>query len=319
MPLISILVPIYNVEKYLYQCLNSIRSQRFTDFEVICINDGSTDRSLDIINEFVQKDNRFKLINKKNSGYGHSMNIGLNSCQGTYVGIIESDDYIESDMFEKLYSIAEKYKLDIVRCNYYKFKKNDKIKENLEYITSNKIIKPINCPEFFFQAPSIWANLYRNSFLKKYNISFLETSGASYQDVSFAFKVYALSEKVMFIDEPLLNYRIDNINSSINSKGKINCVCVEYREILNFLKLHPDIYEQIKFHLPLLRYNCYKWNYLRIDRKFKLSFLKEWQKDTIDDFKEKRINRKFINRKELINIYIIKYLPSFFKWFKREF
>jgi glycosyltransferase involved in cell wall biosynthesis len=318
MPSISILVPIYNVELFLNECLNSIKSQTFKDFEVICINDGSTDGSLNIINEFIKKDKRFKLINKKNTGYGHSMNEGLSCCRGKYVGIVESDDYIENNMFERLYTAAEKYALDTVRCNYYKFTKNQRTPENLNYIEPNKVIRPIDFPEFLYQAPSIWANLYRKDFLEKNNIIFLETPGASYQDVSFAFKVYVLSQRLMFINEPLLNYRVDNINSSINSDEKVYCVCVEYREILNFLKANPEIYNKIQFHLPLLRYNCYKWNYMRIAKKFKLSFLKEWQKDIRDDFKAKRIDKKIINCKQLINMFIIRYFPLILAWSKRK-
>ncbi|MFD1244677.1 glycosyltransferase family 2 protein [Paralysiella testudinis] len=91
---ISILVPVFNVEKYLRQCLDSIQSQTFKNFEVICINDGSTDTSLAILEDYAQQDTRFRIINKPNSGYGHSMNIGLGQCNGEYIGIVESDDYM---------------------------------------------------------------------------------------------------------------------------------------------------------------------------------------------------------------------------------
>ncbi|WP_370470399.1 glycosyltransferase [Snodgrassella alvi] len=313
---ISIIVPVYNVEKYLYTCLESIKNQSFTDFEVFCINDGSTDDSLKIINQFVKLDKRFKLINKKNSGYGHTINLGLNQCFGKYIAIIESDDYIEHNMMNKLFDLAEKYSLDVARCNYYKFSDKNRKKEDLSYIIADKVIKPLDYPQIFYQAPAIWANLYNCDFLKKNKIFFLETAGAAYQDVSFAFKVNALCEKLMFIDQPLLNYRIDNINSSVNSKDKVNCVCDEYKEILNFLKQNPTIYKRIKFHLPLLRYNCYKWNYSRIARKYKFSFLKQWQKDTKKDFIEQRINLKYLKWKQLINILIIIYLPIFYRWFK---
>ena len=318
MPLISILVPIYNVENFLEKCLESIRLQSFEDFEVICINDGSTDNSLLIINDFVLKDCRFKLINKSNTGYGDSMNIGLRHCQGKYIGIVESDDFIEKNMFERLYSVAENHALDIVRCNYYRFSKQGKLPEDLHYIRQNKILNPKDAPEFFYQPPSIWASLYRKDFLNKNQINFLETPGASYQDISFAFKVYALCDRLMFINEPLLNYRIDNINSSVNSKNKINCVCIEYREVLRFIKSYPDIYDRLKFHIPLLRYNCYKWNYGRIAPKYKLSFLKEWKKDIVNDFEENRICRKYISPTKLRNMLIIRYLPLLYRWIKRS-
>ena len=105
---VSIVVPIYNVEKYLRQCLNSIINQTLKDIEIICVNDGSTDLSTQIINEFAEKDNRIKIINKENSGYGASMNRGFDSATGEYLGIVESDDYADPCMFEKLYGIAKK-------------------------------------------------------------------------------------------------------------------------------------------------------------------------------------------------------------------
>ena len=108
MPKISILVPIYNVEKYLRECLDSILNQTLKDIEIICINDGSTDSSLEILNEYSSKDSRVKIINKANSGYGASMNKGLEAASGEYIGIVESDDFIKTTMFEDLYNIAEK-------------------------------------------------------------------------------------------------------------------------------------------------------------------------------------------------------------------
>ena len=93
---LSILVPCYNVEKYVAQCLSSIVNQTLQNIEIICINDGSTDKTLEILQSFQTTDSRIKIINKKNSGYGDSMNLGLDMAKGKYIGIVESDDYIES-------------------------------------------------------------------------------------------------------------------------------------------------------------------------------------------------------------------------------
>ena len=104
---ISILVPCCNVEKYIRECLESIRVQTHTNIEVICINDGSTDGTGDIIDEYVASDARFKVIHKPNSGYGDSMNKGLEAATGDYIGIVESDDWIDPNMYEVLYQTAE--------------------------------------------------------------------------------------------------------------------------------------------------------------------------------------------------------------------
>ena len=100
---ISVLIPVYNVEDYLERCLDSVIGQTFSDLEILCIDDGSTDRSGKILDRYAEQDSRLRVIHKENSGYGNSMNLVLSLASGTYIGIVESDDYIEPDMYEKLH------------------------------------------------------------------------------------------------------------------------------------------------------------------------------------------------------------------------
>ena len=127
MPKVSIVVPIYNVEKYLRECLDSIVNQTLKDIEIICVNDGSTDSCPQILEEFSKKDNRIKVINKANSGYGASMNIGLAAATGEYIGIVESDDFVKTNMFEDLYNLAKENDADVVKSDwfYYWTKNNE--------------------------------------------------------------------------------------------------------------------------------------------------------------------------------------------------
>lgn len=118
---ISVLIPIYNVEKYLGECLESIINQTYSDLEIICINDGSTDNSLSIINKYAKLDDRIVLIDKENSGYGDSMNRGLSIAKGEYISIVESDDFIEKDMLGVLYEKMASYNLDVVKCKYNRY------------------------------------------------------------------------------------------------------------------------------------------------------------------------------------------------------
>src|SRR5574344_2160891 len=129
MPKVSVIIPIYNVEKYLRQCLDSVVNQTLKDIEIICINDGSTDSTLSIIKEYATNDNRIKIIDKKNSGYGDSMNQGLDMATGDYIGIVESDDFAELNMFDKLYNKAIENNLDLVRCQYFHYKTKENINE----------------------------------------------------------------------------------------------------------------------------------------------------------------------------------------------
>ena len=131
MPKISILIPIYNVEKYLKECLDSVINQTLKDIEIICINDGSTDSCAEILKAYSLKDNRIKVINKENSGYGASMNMGLEEATGDYIGIVESDDFIKEEMFANLYKIATKDDAEIVKSDYFYYVTSTKQKRTL--------------------------------------------------------------------------------------------------------------------------------------------------------------------------------------------
>lgn len=152
-PKVSIVIPIYNVERYLRQCLDSVVNQTLKDIEIICVDDGSTDSSPDIIKEYVDKDPRVKVITKPNSGYGNSMNRGFDMAEGEYIGIVESDDYADPDMFEKLYEVASANDLDVVKSGFYFYysipeERNEKVE-----IVSKSRAGVTFCPATDFKAP----------------------------------------------------------------------------------------------------------------------------------------------------------------------
>lgn len=271
---ISVLVPICNVEKYLSQCLDSILNQTFRNLEVICINDGSTDSSLDILKKYAKSDARIVVIDKANSGYGDSMNRGLSVAKGKYVGIVESDDFIESDMYERLFNEAEKYDLDIVKGKYNLYwsdAKHEKhswrklIRDDIANI-ENKVFSPRKYPVVCLITPSIWSALYKKDFLTKNNIQFLPTPGASYQDTSFAFKVWGMASKAMLLDYYGVNYRQDNPQSSMNtaSRAKIYALDEEYKEIIKFFHKN-GIYDTFKNDIKAYMINTIYWNIRRME------------------------------------------------------
>ena len=202
---VSVLVPIYNVEEFLPECLDSLVNQTLRDIEIICINDGSTDNSLNIIKKYASKDNRIKIIDKKNTGYGDSMNQGLKKAMGEYVGIVESDDFIERDAFEIMYNLAKKKNVEVVKSNFYEYytdQRRDIGRSNM-FLSQEveKIIDPRKNRHIFYEQPSIWSAIYNNDFLKKNDICFLPSPGASYQDAGFNFKVWASARRAYFVDE----------------------------------------------------------------------------------------------------------------------
>lgn len=139
---ISIIVPVYNVEKYLNRCLDSILNQTFTDFELILVDDGSTDNSGIICDEYKTKDNRIKVIHKENGGLSSARNAGLDIARGRYIGFVDSDDFISKDMYQILYNEAEKNKADMIMCEFKKVDKNyEAINNNLYKKSDIKLLK----------------------------------------------------------------------------------------------------------------------------------------------------------------------------------
>lgn len=263
----SILVPVYNVKKFLCQCLDSIVEQTYRNLEIICIDDGSTDGSEDILDAYAQKDERIRVEHKKNAGYGHSLNMGLEMACGEYIGIVESDDYIAPDMYERFAHILarEEKVLDVVKAMYYRVSQNGcEVQRKFEAGMCGRVISPKDYPGLFALPCSIWTAVYRRDFLDKNGIRFLETPGASYQDTAFCFKVWATAEHILLTNDPVLFYRVDNDASSINSGGKLFCVCDEIREIEHYMdsnNLHIPFLEGVK---GVYIYRTYIWNYYRL-------------------------------------------------------
>lgn len=299
-PSISILVPIYNVEKYLRQCIESIISQTIENIEIILINDGSTDSSPEIINEYAKLDSRIKVVDKPNSGYGASMNIGLKTASGKYIGIVESDDWIEKDMFETLFKLSEKDKLDIARSEFYYYSTTEKEVNTISstpYVPHNIIISPEQETGVFFQQPSIWSNLYLRSFLFDNNIWFLETPGASYQDTAFSFKVYSKAKRFEMINSAFYHYRIDGGSSSFQNNNKIFCICDEYEEIWKYVRAN-NIYDKYKYLIPHLQLNGYKWNYSRLRAPYCDEFYSRWVTEFKQLFDDKLIELSTYSEKD---------------------
>lgn len=325
MPKISVLVPIYNVEQYLYECLESLINQTLIDIEIICINDGSTDNSLNIIKEYAAKDSRLKLINKNNTGYGHSMNMGLDLATGEYIGIVESDDFASPEMFERLYETAIFSDTEVVKSNYIAYKSQESQKENtfvenLKDCEYNCIFTPIDKENIFFVTASIWSGIYKRSFLSKHSIRFNETPGASYQDTSFAFKVWSLAQSVYLIKDAFLYYRSDNIGSSVFTANKVFCICDEYAEIDRFLKeakIENNKFVLIAFALKFIAYKgTYNFLLSAYQYAFLLKMAEEFRKDELADV----ISSEYLthNEKEEVKN-IIHNTDKYFKETARDF
>lgn len=275
MPKVSIIVPVYNVEQYLQECLESIVKQTLQDIEIICINDGSTDDSLKIIKQYAQKDTRIQIIDKPNAGYGHSMNLGFAAAKGEYIGIVESDDFIDANMFEELYSMAKTGDADIVKSDWYNyFTKTRTSTKNGRVCDYNSAITNVyEHPEMLCTQPSIWSAIYKREFVQNTGVKFLETPGASYQDTSVSFKLFCLAGRVLFTTKAYLYYRQDNVNSSINNSSKALVLCKEFEEIDKFLDENKEIKNAVLTQKLIAQYKAYRWTIKRIARQHRKEFI----------------------------------------------
>jgi len=299
-PKISILVPCYNVEKYLHQCVNSILNQTLKDIEIILINDGSKDGSPAICDDYTKKDSRVKVIHKSNSGYGASMNMGLKQATGEYVGIVESDDWVDQNMFEVLYNLAKTKNVKVVKSNFYRYTSlaGDQKMDVLPDADLNKIINPRINSSIFYCQPSIWSAIYERKFLNDFEIDFLESAGASYQDIGFNFKVWAMADKVWLTPDAFLHYRCDNENASVKSKDKVFCVADEWANIEKYMDKYPDDKKAsyiLRNHVKLTNYD---WNLERLTDDKREEFRKLYAKEYSEAIKNNGIKKDTFSHKE---------------------
>lgn len=217
--MISVIVPIYNVEDYLNKCLTSIMMQTYRDLEIIMVNDGSTDKSADICKFFCKKDSRFKLINQKNSGVSVARNTGIKNSHGEYISFVDADDYLEVDMYQKLMNEYTNDEIDLVCCGIYRVNNEKKIKD---FTLRKKII--IGKDEFLRQMFKIkkrkicwapWNKLFKTKIVKKIMFPIDIKIG---EDMLFLYEYIKQSQKIILTTDILYNYLIRN-NSATNTKN----------------------------------------------------------------------------------------------------
>ena len=312
-PAISIIVPIYSVEKYLRQCLDSIVGQTLTDIEIILINDGSEDSSLVIIGEYAKKDGRIKVIDKPNEGYGKTMNRGLGVATGEYIGIVESDDWIEPNMYETLYEIAKTHDVEVVKSRFIPFDDGtgkDKRCSRWPECEAEQVFNPRQSPGIFFIQTSIWSAIYKREFLSDNGIRFLESQGASYQDIGFNFKVWAMADKVYLTKAQLVHYRIGHPSQSVKSKDKVFCVCDEFREIERYMASNPELFKELRTIFHQVKCGAYLWNFSRLEGENRQAFRKQIQTEILPLFENGVTNATMLPGKTRLKLLKIIYPNS---------
>ena len=283
MPKVSIVIPTYNVENYLHECMKSVVNQTLRDIEIICINDGSTDGSLEILRKYADRDERVILIDKKNEGYGVGMNTGMDIATGEYIGIVEPDDFVPLTMYEDLYNIAKENELDFVKADFYRFTRDERTgKLNLVYNrldssgeNYNQVICPFEKPYVTKFIMNTWSGIYRRKFIEEHRIRHNTTPGAAFQDNGFFWQTFMYAKRCMFLDRPYYMNRRDNPNSSVKNKEKVYCMNIEYDFIRDIFmqKENEKLWDRFKYYFNYKRYFSYLFTLGRISKEFKRGYV----------------------------------------------
>ena len=193
---VSVIIPVYNVEQYLYKCLESVVNQTLEDIEIICVNDGSTDKSLDTLHEFAQKDSRIKVFSQTNQGQSVAKNRGMQYAAGEYIFFCDSDDYVEENALEKLYRKAKEYNLDILRFNGYDVGKDESINDTIYFFEQfDRVLSGQEALECYKEVPPVcWLLFIKKQYLEQFHIGFIE--GIVREDHAFFIELYAEAARV---------------------------------------------------------------------------------------------------------------------------
>lgn len=222
MPILSIIVPIYNVEEYLFKCIDSILAQSFTDFELILVDDGSQDSSGVICEEYKKIDTRVKVLHKKNEGVSSARNAGINTAKGDYIAFVDPDDTVERNMYEILLKSAKKHDVDLVVCAI------KTINLNLNITSISSVWEDVDCPidqksivenlipsiilDKTYSLVSVFNKLYKKSLFENFKIRFDEGKHFS-EDARFNFTLLTLITSLVYINQPLYNYYLHQRDS----------------------------------------------------------------------------------------------------------
>lgn len=277
-PKISVIIPVYNSEKYLEQCLKSVSKQSLKDIEIICVNDASRDNSLNILNEFVKKDKRIKIFSIEHSGTAAARNFGINVSKGEFLLFLDSDDFFEREMCKKIYKEAKTKKLDILA---YKFD---------EYNSDNEKIKtpPDKFTIYNFIAPQAFTRLFSREFIVNNGFCFQDLNSCN--DISFNVITLFTAKNISSLNEIFVHYRSKSQTNISSQRGK-NSI-----NIINAL-----IHTKNKL-IELNKYEQYQNSFIKIFRvyiKYELLCCTEEQKNKLSEYAKKLLQDDWAYYKDI--------------------
>ncbi len=309
-PKVTVVVPSFNVGPYIGQCLDSILNQTLSEIEVIVVDANSSDGTREKIIEYMNMDNRVILVDDFKKSTGYAKNVAIDMAKAPYYAIVESDDYIEPDMLEKLYNKAEETGVDFVKANFSTFLGEGRTRYDFpKTVAANpddyeKILNPKKHPDCFKWIMFEWLGLYRVSFLREKGIRHNETPGAAFQDTGFWFLSFANADSIYLMKEHFYHYRCDNPYASVKDSKKALNICVEYDFIYKELKEKSVAWEDVKseYCRDFFYDNYVVFN--RIDEELKPKLVSEMRRVLLGIFDES-IDKSIFDEEELEKIKIL--------------
>ena len=297
MPEVSVVINMYNSEKYLRKCIDSVLAQTFTDFELILVNDGSKDHSLDICKEYAEKDKRIRIVDKENGGLADARNAGLDAAKGKYLEFIDADDWIEPDLLEKCVTKLHETDADIVIFDIYQYFVATGKKEVLSHpYDQNQVYSLSDHPEMITKMKNAaWNKIYRVSLFRENQIRY--PWGYNYEDLGTTYRLLARADKIAFVNEPLYDYLQDrpgNLTHLFNMS--VYCVLDMIKLTIDDYKrlgIYEKYYEELKFLGGINILECLKktrdcTDYAMADEFIKVCFW--YMKNTWPEFPKCKYN-----------------------------
>lgn len=283
-------MPSLNVKKYITQCIESVLVQTLEDYEVICIDAGSTDGTKEMIEQYASKDNRIKLIKSEVKSYGYQVNMGIELAKGDYIAILETDDYIDGDMYRRLYEAAQQDKLDYAKADFdiiYEynskhinrkaFVEKDFIFGREEHNRYKRVFNAQEYPQIFTKDVNVWSGIYKREFLNKHNIRFNESAGAAFQDIGFKMLVFTYADRMECIDYSGYRYRTEREGCSSCNNKVLKYAYQEFKRLIE--DIHIDDTKTFKW-VVLRMVDVFICEYRKLITKtyntFDITFYKEY-------------------------------------------
>ena len=244
-PKVSVIIPVYNVEKYLRECLDSVVNQTLRDIEIICVDDGSTDSSLEILREYAEKDSRVKVYTQENINAGAARNTGLSNATGEYLSFLDSDDFFELNAIERMYECAKIRKAEIVVYQVSTFYENTgrppflDLRYNKKLLPEKEVFSYSEIEQNAFLAIKslVWDKLIKRELVTKYDLHFQSVN--VFNDIYFAYTALLSAESITILEEQLVHYRKRAAKNSITDKRYLHIDCA-----------HTVLFKEISLILP---------------------------------------------------------------------